>query len=120
MEIVAVLCQKSSQGGGRMRKFITCIRSYYRKKISRLVTSRKMLEITTMVLVLRNTQRVKFLRKRMNKKRGQASGRGVVQEFSMIALSPPDLEYKLAKVGYLCRFGHEAHSLWDVISTARV
>ena len=57
-------CHENSQGGGRMRKFITCIRSYYRKKISLLVTSRKMLEITTRVLVLRNTQRVKFSRKR--------------------------------------------------------
>ena len=48
------------------------------------------------------------------------SGRGVVQELCLITLNCPDLEFKLAKVGYLCPSGHEAHSLWDVISTARV
>ena len=47
------------------------------------------------------------------------SGRGVVQELCLITLNRPDLEFKLAKVGYLCRSGHEAHSLWDVFSTAR-
>ena len=47
------------------------------------------------------------------------SGRGVVQELCLITLDRPDLEFKFAKVGYLCRSGHEAHSLWDVFSTAR-
>ena len=47
-------------------------------------------------------------------------GRGVVQELCLITLNRPDLEFKLAKVGYLGPLGHEAHSLWDVISTARV
>ena len=48
------------------------------------------------------------------------SGRGVVQELCLITLNRSDLEFKLAKVGYLCPSGHEAHFLWDVISTARV
>ena len=48
------------------------------------------------------------------------TGRGVVQELCLITLNRPDLEFKLAKVGYLCRSHHGAHSLWDVISTAPV
>ena len=48
------------------------------------------------------------------------SGRGVVQELCLITLNLPDPEFKLEKVGYLCPTGHEAHSLWDVISTARL
>ena len=48
------------------------------------------------------------------------SGRGVVQELCLITLNRPDLEFKLAKVGYLCPSDHEAHSLWEVISTAPV
>ena len=48
------------------------------------------------------------------------SGRGVVQELCLITLNCPDLEFKLAKVGYLCPSHHGAHSLWDVISIARV
>ena len=48
------------------------------------------------------------------------SGRGVVQELCLITLNRPDLEFKLANGGYLCPSGHEAHSLWDVILTARV
>ena len=48
------------------------------------------------------------------------SGRGVVQELCLITLNRPDLELKLAMVGYLCPSGHGAYSLWDVISTARV
>ena len=68
----------------------------------------------------RNSQRVKFGRKRINKRRGRVSGRGVVQELCLITLNSPGLEFKLAKVGYLCPSGHEANSLWDVISFARV
>ena len=64
-------------------------------------------------------QRVKFERKRINKGNGQVSGRRVVQGFCFIALNRLGLEFKLAKVGYLCHSGHEAHSLWDVFSTAR-
>ena len=48
------------------------------------------------------------------------SGRGVVQELCLITLNRPDLEFKLAQVEYLCPSGHEAHSLWDLTSTARV
>ena len=48
------------------------------------------------------------------------SGRGVVQELCFITLNRPDLEVKLAKVGYLCPSHHGAYSLWDVILTARV
>ena len=48
------------------------------------------------------------------------SGRGLVQELCLITLNHPDLEFKLAKGGYLCPSGHEAYSLWDIISTARV
>ena len=48
------------------------------------------------------------------------SGRGVVQELCLITLNHPDLEFKLAKGGYLCSSGHEAYSLWDIISTAHV
>ena len=48
------------------------------------------------------------------------SGRGVVQELCLITLNHPALEDKLAKGGYLCPSGHEAYSLWDAISTARV
>ena len=70
--------------------------------------------------MLRNSQRVNFERKRINKRRGQVSGRGVVQELCLITLNRPDLQIKLPKVGYLCPSGHDAHSLWDVISTARV
>ena len=40
----------------------------------------------------------------MNKNRGQVS---------------PDLVLQLAKVEYLCRSGHEAHSLWDVFLSPR-
>ena len=46
------------------------------------------------------------------------SGRGVVQELCLITLNRPDLEFKLAKVGYLCPSGHEAHSLCDVYLNA--
>ena len=44
------------------------------------------------------------------------NGRGVVQEFGLISitLNRPDLEFNLGKVGYLFRYGLEAHSLWDV------
>ena len=55
----------------------------------------------------------------MNERRGQVSGRGVVHEFCLITLNRPELNLKLAKVGYLCRSGHEAHSMWDVFSNAR-
>ena len=48
------------------------------------------------------------------------SGRGVIQELCLITLTRPDVEYKVAKVGYLSPTDHKAHSLWDVISTARV
>ena len=48
------------------------------------------------------------------------SGRGVVQELCLITLNRPDLEFKLAMVGYLCPSCHETQSLWDLISTARV
>ena len=48
------------------------------------------------------------------------SGRGVVQELCLITLNRPDLEFKLAMVGYLCPSCHEAHSLWDLTLTARV
>ena len=36
----------------------------------------------------------------------------------MITLNRPDLGERKAKIGYLSRSGHEAHSLWDVVSTA--
>ena len=108
----------SSPGRSHKRNVITFIRSYEGTKI-RLVVSRKRREITTRVLVLRNTRRVKCLRKRMNKRRGQVSGRGVVQESCWITLNRPDLEFKLAQVLYLCRWCHDADSMWDVFSTAR-
>ena len=56
----------------------------------------------------------------MNKRRGQVSEEGyMVPEFWLITLDRPDLVLDLAKVGYLCRSGHEAHSLWDVFLSAR-
>ena len=57
----------------------------------------------------------------MNKRRGQVGGRGVVQECGLILiiLNRPDLANCLEKVGYLCRSGHQGHSLWDAFSTAR-
>ena len=33
---------------------------------------------------------------------------------------PSGPRVSVGKVGYLCPSGHEAHCLWDVISTARV
>ena len=47
------------------------------------------------------------------------SGRGVVQELCLITLNRPDLEYKLAKVGYLCPSGHEAHYIHTYILVGR-
>ena len=71
--------------------------------------------------MLRNSQRKKFGRERIKKRRGQVSGRsGVVQELCLITLNRPNLEFKLAKVESLCPSGHEVHSLWDLTSTARV
>ena len=43
------------------------------------------------------------------------SGRGVVQELCLITVNRRDLEFKLAKGGYLCPSGNEGHSLWDLI-----
>ena len=53
----------------------------------------------------------------MNKIRGQVSGRGMVQEVGLILiiLNRPDLGSLFAKVGYLRRSNHVAHSLWDVL-----
>ena len=52
----------------------------------------------------------------MIKRRGQVSGRGMIQEFGLIliTLNRPDLGFLLAKVGYLSRSSQVAHSLWDV------
>ena len=44
------------------------------------------------------------------------SGSGVVQELCLITLNRPDLEFKMAKVGFLCPSCHVWHSLWDVYS----
>ena len=46
------------------------------------------------------------------------SGRGVVQELCLRTLNRPDLEFKMAKVGFLCPSCLEAHSLCDVYANA--
>ena len=68
---------KSVPGDSQIGNVITLIGSYQRRKI-RLVTSRKRREFTTRAVVLRNTQRVKLVKKIMNKRRGRVSGSGVV------------------------------------------
>ena len=57
----------------------------------------------------------------MTKRRGQVSGRGMIQEFGLvlIMLNRLYLGYYPVKVGYLYRSSHVAYSLWDVFSIAR-
>ena len=69
--------------------------------------------------MFRNNQRVK-LREEKNKQKERSSEWERGGSLCLITLNRPDLEFKLAMVAYFCPSGDEAHSLWDVISTARV
>ena len=69
--------------------------------------------------MFRYTKRVKFQMKKFKQKKRSSEWKreGSIQEVCLITLNRPDLEFKLANVGYLCCSGYEGHSMWDVFST---